>query len=728
MSQQARIEITATDKTGAALKSARDGLQRLDATANGLVKGFGDIAGSLGRIGAVAGLGAVAAGLGNMVSSAIAARNNIQDLVEITGGTANGLSAIASEAEAAGVGIDTVSSAMVRLTSSLAGQDEESGKVAKALDAIGLSTAELKALAPDQALFEIAKAFNNFEDGAGKSAVATALFGKSGAQLLPLLNDLAEKTELVGTVTGEQAQQAADLGRDWGRLQQTWRESARTIGGELIPVLSEVVGALTDYSKQSGLAEIAGNALRTFFETVVIVGANVAFVFKGIGNEIGGIAAQLAALASGDFQGFGFIGKQMKADAAEARKQLEEFEQRVLGLNKTANAGRSAIDPRSVKSSLAIPDLGGGKSGAADEAAKAAERAQKAYADLIGRIQEKIALSRAEQQAGESLTEAEKDRLRILGDIERGTLKLTPAQREYVQTLLDASVAAESEASYAKSLTEKLDEQDKAVKKLIETNKKKAEEDKAAAAERVRDLVDPNARRSDALRADVDKLREAMERGEITAEQYRKGVANAMRAFDDAGPKQDPTLFAEAISGAFDKSADALANFAATGKLAFADLARSIIADIARLLVKKALMDAAFGDGKTNADGSTNNGLLGLVSTGVSAYLGSSGGRANGGPVSAGGSYKVLEKGMPELLHMNGQSYLMAPRDGYVTAMQPVSAGAAGGVVQNINVTVQRVDGESADETAARIAGALRKEMRSVADEQIARRAASARA
>ena len=34
-----------------------------------------------------------------------------------------------------------------------------------------------------------------FEDGAGKTAVAVALWGKSGADMIPLLNDLASGSE-----------------------------------------------------------------------------------------------------------------------------------------------------------------------------------------------------------------------------------------------------------------------------------------------------------------------------------------------------------------------------------------------------------------------------------------------------------------------------------------------------------------------------------------------------
>lgn len=68
----------------------------------------------------------------------------------------------------------------------------------------------------------------------------------------------------------------------------------------------------------------------TGIEALAVVGANVAFVFKGIGRDIGGLAARLVALARGDFKSFKFIGESMKQDAEEARRELDAFEKRIL--------------------------------------------------------------------------------------------------------------------------------------------------------------------------------------------------------------------------------------------------------------------------------------------------------------------------------------------------------------------------------------------------------------
>lgn len=107
-----------------------------------------------------------------------------------------------------------------------------------------------------------------------------------------------------------------------------------TIGGSFTDLgnkLRIVIGQFDQATGASkGLSGVINGIGTTGIEALAVVGANVVFVFKGIGREIGGIAAQFAALARLDFKGFKFIGDSMKKDAEEARRELDAFEKRVL--------------------------------------------------------------------------------------------------------------------------------------------------------------------------------------------------------------------------------------------------------------------------------------------------------------------------------------------------------------------------------------------------------------
>ena len=118
-------------------------------------------------------------------------------------------------------------------------------------------------------------------------------------------------------------------------------------------------------------------------------------------------------------------------------------------------------------------------------------------------------------------------------------------------------------------------------------------------------------------------------------EELNKGrFPNFIQALKDAGntTMQLDTLF----TNTFNSFADTLADSIMTGKFAFKDFARSVIADIARIIAKQQAMLAV----------QRALGFFGVTSIGgvdVSSIFG--GARANGGSVTAGKSYLVGERG-----------------------------------------------------------------------------------
>ncbi len=109
---------------------------------------------------------------------------------------------------------------------------------------------------------------------------------------------------------------------------QVLKNNLSTIIGQI----DKTVGA----SNSLGMALKAladSNIIRVPFETLAVLGVNIAYVFKQIGNEIGGILAQLNALVRFDFTGFSFIREQMLKDAAAARKEVEDLSAAILNPN-----------------------------------------------------------------------------------------------------------------------------------------------------------------------------------------------------------------------------------------------------------------------------------------------------------------------------------------------------------------------------------------------------------
>lgn len=140
-----------------------------------------------------------------------------------------------------------------------------------------------------------------------------------------------------------------------------------------------------------------------------------------------------------------------------------------------------------------------------------------------------------------------------------------------------------------------------------------------------------------------------------------------------------------------------LLSFLQTGKFGFADLARSIVADLTAIVIKQQLANAVAAASPYFGKSSFVGGILNSIIT--------AGSRAIGGPVSGGRAYRVNEKG-PEILQSHGKQWLIPsangsvhPAGGATITLSPniyIEARADSGhvrelVVQGIQASVQTV-------------------------------------
>lgn len=169
---------------------------------------------------------------------------------------------------------------------------------------------------------------------------------------------------------------------------------------------------------------------------------------------------------------------------------------------------------------------------------------------------------------------------------------------------------------------------------------------------------------------------------------WTNGATRALSTYvDDVAnvSAQVERLFTTTFSGL----EDSLVNFVKTGKLSFSDLADSIIADIARIIIRQQITGplAQMVQGNLGGGGFINDLLGGLFG----------GARANGGPVQAGKFYEVNEK-ENELFTQGGRTFLMTSGSGRV---DPIRGGMGGGFNQVINFNHQgRIDRRTPDQLA----------------------------
>jgi hypothetical protein len=294
-------------------------------------------------IGAAAVAGTVAAALA--FEHLIKKAGEFEDAATKTGDTASNIASLAVAAASSGTSIDSVVNASTRLTKTLTGVDDESKKAGAALSALGLDIQTFKNLKPADQFEAVAKALNGFRDGTEKSAVAASLFGVEGAKILPFLKDLSAEGGRQFILTDEQIKQAQAFTSAQAAQREQITLYAQAIASKAIPTISAFTELLRDIARDQEFAATASDVLKgalsaavTIFQTLAIVASDVGFVFKGVGREIGAIAAQIAALGRGDLKGFSAISEAVKEDGVRARAELDKFQARIAAIGKPSTA------------------------------------------------------------------------------------------------------------------------------------------------------------------------------------------------------------------------------------------------------------------------------------------------------------------------------------------------------------------------------------------------------
>lgn len=288
-----------------ALGRAIGGLSSTAGKVSGGFKGLVGAAGGLSNmLGSLVPL-ATGAGLAAMAKGAIDAADNMNDLSQKTGVSVESLSKFQQAANASGTSIEGVGAAMIKLNKGLAAG---TGPAADALKALGLSATDAsgKLKTTDAVMLEVADKFKAMPDGANKTALALQLFGKAGADMIPLLNGGSKAiTDLSATMTGEFAKGADNLNDKLAALQGKMLQLGVTIGTALMPVLNViadlVLKAAEAFAAMPGpIQAIIGGAVALAAAFVLLAPAisaviSIAGVLAGL--KIGATIAGWAALA-----------------------------------------------------------------------------------------------------------------------------------------------------------------------------------------------------------------------------------------------------------------------------------------------------------------------------------------------------------------------------------------------------------------------------------------------
>ena len=231
-----------------ALGRAVGGLQGHAASASAGMQGLTKSAGAGGLGSAMSALAPLLSGAGLIAlgKGAIDAADDMNDMAQKTGVSVESLSKFQQAANASGTDIGGVEKALLKMNKGL-GQlaTEGKGPVADGLKAIGVSAKDASGnmLGTDEIMLRVAEKFKTMPDGAAKTSVAMQLFGKAGADMIPMLNGGRESIESLSATMTTKFAQGADAANDkMVELQSKLAAVGSKIGEALLPAF----GAITD--------------------------------------------------------------------------------------------------------------------------------------------------------------------------------------------------------------------------------------------------------------------------------------------------------------------------------------------------------------------------------------------------------------------------------------------------------------------------------------------------
>lgn len=185
----------------------------------------------------------------------------IEHATQKTGMSVQSIQELGFAARMSDVDFQSFSVGLEHLSRAMLEAQQGSLQTASAFQSVGLSAQQLKGMKIEDVLKVVADKFHETKDGADKTAIAMQLFGRSGAELIPLLDRgsegmdaLKQKANQLGIVMSDEAvKQSAEFADQMKELSASAEATTRNLMGELMPSLNQIVNTFLKGSSDGGV-------------------------------------------------------------------------------------------------------------------------------------------------------------------------------------------------------------------------------------------------------------------------------------------------------------------------------------------------------------------------------------------------------------------------------------------------------------------------------------------
>lgn len=245
------------------------GTRQVSAALSKLEKDVAGMRSSLGTLSAIQGtqlfltLGGLAksaaSSLFDMAKGAAQSVDVLSKLADRAGLAYEEMAGLQYAGDLAGVGVDAIATALTKADKVFVAAGQGSSQAASALASIGLSFEQLQGKTSSERFEAIAEALSKMPNTAERTAAAIALFGKSGAGLLPMFNEGAEGLRKMQAEAKAFGLGLTSLqGKDVEAMNDSFTRAGAAIQGivtqvtaQLAPGIAGVVNMFADFVRDS---------------------------------------------------------------------------------------------------------------------------------------------------------------------------------------------------------------------------------------------------------------------------------------------------------------------------------------------------------------------------------------------------------------------------------------------------------------------------------------------
>lgn len=396
---------------------ARAGIKKLSAA-------FSKFKGPILATGAAA--TAAAVGVFKFVDSQTAALDSLNKLNAALGTEIEDLQRLTFAASQSGVGQETLSTALKKLNQNLVDIGKGGGKIAgEALEELGLRFEDIQGLEASKQMGLIGDALNGVEDEARRAALSAQIFGqRSGPELATLLKEGTSGIDAMGAaakgvLTQEEVDRATAFQDRLGELTNTVEALTTELAIELLPVVEDVVVAVSDWLDEND--EIIKQDLPKFIE---FVADNFAFLSENLDVVLRATDLVLDA--------WGKLVPEMEGVELGLGDLASEFLRAISPINAMIGAVETLIEVME-DLNIVTRELEGGAIAASARPGKAIGRAQARAARLQGREAAKARSAGRARARGRTVSGRFGGAAKRAGGGGGGAKKAKPAKAEKVR-------------------------------------------------------------------------------------------------------------------------------------------------------------------------------------------------------------------------------------------------------------------------------------------------------